>query len=114
MASKLSTIAITRPPHGIASPFVPLRVARAVVVLMVRERELARELEQRVVVFADDVGAKLRVALDPLPVRHRELLALAQDFRRTPSLPMSCSGAAFCIISATSGFAPEACAISFA
>ena len=46
---------------------------------MVRERELARELQQRVVVLADDVGTELRVALHLLPVRRREPLALAQD-----------------------------------
>ena len=49
--------------------------------LVVRERQLARKLEQRVVVLADDVGAQLRVTLHALPVGRRELLALSQNLR---------------------------------
>ena len=46
---------------------------------MVGERDLPRHLEHRVVVLADDLGADLRMALHPLPVGRRELVALAQD-----------------------------------
>jgi hypothetical protein len=65
------------PGNGVA--LQALRVAAAVPVLVVGERELPRELEQRVVVLADDLGADLRMALDALPVGRRELVLLAQD-----------------------------------
>src|SRR5256885_16200086 len=51
-----------------------------------RERNLARELGQRVVMLADDLGAERRMALDALPIGRRELLVLAQDLRRHAEL----------------------------
>src|SRR4029077_7815000 len=74
----------TRPGNRLA--LQALRVAAAVPVFVVGERELARELEQRVVVFADDLRAERRVALDALPIGCRELRVLAQDLRRHAEL----------------------------
>src|SRR5688500_3035418 len=56
-----------------------LRVARAVPALVVREGQLPRELEQRVAVLAEALGAELGMALHALPARRGELCLLAQD-----------------------------------
>src|SRR5688572_20398476 len=61
-------------------------IAGAVVILVVREGKLARELEQRVGVLADDLGAERGVAAHALPVGHRQFLGLAQDLRRHAEL----------------------------
>src|SRR6185369_7533742 len=56
-----------------------LRIAAAVPELVVRERDLPRQLEQRIVVLADDLGAERGMALDALPVGGGKLFVLAQD-----------------------------------
>ncbi len=58
-----------------------LRVAGAVPAFVVRQGEDARELEERIVVLADDLGAEFRVPADVVPVRLRELAAALQDLR---------------------------------
>ena len=55
------------------------RVAAAIPVFVVRERERARELEQRILVLADDLGADRRVPLELLALRPGQRALVAQQ-----------------------------------